>query len=78
MSVHGHSSEEGAEKVIELLILIIPLLRVLLPLRTGSLLLGSEAIIVRSLLSIDENRIRVRYFLEDLLGAYVESGLPSC
>lgn len=57
--MHRHPSEEGAENVIELLELVIPSLRVLLPLWARTLLLRPEPIIVRSLLRIDENGISV-------------------
>ena len=59
MPVHRHASEEGAEKVVELFKLVVSSLGVLLSLRTGALLLGSEAIIVRSLFGIDEDRVGV-------------------
>jgi hypothetical protein len=58
-ALHWHPAEEGTEEIVKLLVFVI-LLGVLLPvLSLRSFLLRAEAIIMRPLLHIDQNRIGI-------------------
>ena len=68
--MHRHPSEEGTEQVIVLLILVILLSPLpILILRTRTVLFSPKAVIMRLLLGIDECRVCIGDFLEDLFGA---------
>lgn len=79
MTVHRHTSEERSKEIIELLVLeIFPSrMSLALVLRARAILLGSKAVVVGFFLSVNEDRVGIGDFFEDILGAFVMTFVPS-
>ena len=78
MAVHRHSSEEGSEEIVELLVLEIFSSRMTMALILGAraILLCSKTVVMSFFLSIDEDRVGIRDFFEDFLRAFVMPFVP--